>query len=144
MKKISLILSCLCVIAVLAGCSGVDEPSESGTISEVKTYSVFVQDEYGNPVTGADVRFGSADTASEQNWVARSTNENGMAEFTQGDGKYEVQILELPSGYYANTAAYAIEPGSTLEIIVFRDDGENTDAADASEVSETDINIKQE
>ncbi len=135
MKKLTLILSVLMLLSVLAltACDPKtpDETKESDTVAETPaesvteaateseteaatesqkvTYTVTVKDQDGNPVAGVRVQLCEDDLCK----LPKSTNENGVAAFEEAEGVYRAKLASLPEGYTGDLETYHPFDGKT-------------------------------
>lgn len=107
-KQILTLLLVLAGVLSLTGCT--QEQTES-------TYTVYVVDEDGNPVTGGMVQF-CLDTCTPV-----ALDEAGRAVLTADAADYEVKMLAMPQGYTYATGeeVFRFAPGSfELNIVLKR------------------------
>lgn len=67
-------------------------------------YNIYVSDQDSNPVEGVKVQF-----CTDKICKVASTDSNGLASFSDPEGKYEVHILGVPDGYKDNEEVYYTE-----------------------------------
>lgn len=130
MKHIFLLAAVLCMVFCLTACGGSETPdtqqpdvtvSDTGLPQQTQdpietttlplgdgkvTYTVTVVDTNGNPISGAMVQI-CKDTC-----IPTSTNEQGVATWSQPEDDYKVSFLMVPAGYTADAAEFYFEAGS--------------------------------
>lgn len=129
-KRILLVALALCMAVALVACggapanteTGADEPANTDTQTDLPantdtgvtdtagdgkvTYTVTVVDTAGNPIPGAMVQI-CKDTC-----LPTSTNEQGVATWTQPEDSYKVSFLMVPAGYTADAEEFYFEDGA--------------------------------
>ena len=89
-------------------------PAHTETESLEEAYKILVTDINGQPVEGAMVQF-----CSDVMCIAGKTGPDGIAEFKEPAGKYEVHILRAPKGYASDDNVYETEEKfGTLNIVL--------------------------
>ncbi len=101
--------------------------------SSETAYTIIVLDEAGNPVQGAAVQF-----CSDEQCLFQKTGADGIATFTEPEGKYTVHMLKVPEGYAEDKTEYDVpETYGTVTITLKADNGGAADTG-AEESSSSD------
>lgn len=82
-------------------------PDENGNV----TYTVTVEDESGDPVSGAMLLLKAEAT------IPNGTNEEGVATYTVPKADYTVSFVSVPAGYATNVEEYAF-PDGEYELVI--------------------------
>ncbi len=94
------------------------EPTETEPPVIGTDYTIYVVDEYGNPVSGVKVQICDDNNLCK---APKTTDENGMAVYEdQEDGNYKAQLTKLPEGYEVDDmdAYYRFDGDTEVTIVV--------------------------
>lgn len=139
-KTLCSVVTLVFCAAVSAGCgkSGQQEPTATAAASvsaetaeadaenRDSVYKVLVTDQFGNPVSGAEVQF-----CNDEMCLFSVTDASGIAEFETDKGQgYEVHLFKVPENYESDDTVYpAPEKYGTVTITAYLKE----DAADITD-----------
>ncbi len=91
-----------------------DAPTEAPTESQKVTYTVTVVDQDGTPVAGVRVQM----CKDELCMLPKSTDESGVATFSEDEAVYRAKLASLPEGYTGDMETYHDFPAGSTEVTI--------------------------